>query len=65
MATTHPLREAPGYREPHGRSIEGRNSLAAHQGGPNPPHNGVITTIPDKSITHGVVAGIITCPFYI
>jgi len=65
VVIAHPLRTDPGYRKPHGRAIEGRNSHAALQGDPNPPHNVVFTAMPDKNIAHGVIAGIVKCPFYI
>ena len=37
--------------------------MALHSG-PDPPYSGVIIAMSDKSITLDVVAGIITCPFY-
>ena len=65
ITTPPPLRETPGYRETQRNFIKAGDSQTALQGGLDPSHDGVFTTMPDKSIKHGVLAGIIKSPFYI
>ena len=47
------------------KAIEGCHRKAALQVAPNPLYIGVITPMSDKSITHGIIAGIVKCPFCI
>jgi len=58
VATAH-LWASPGYRNPHGRTLESRRSFAALQGGFYPPYNCVINPMSDKGITYGAIGGAI------
>ena len=63
MVTTHFPAGAPVNRDSNGRSTKGRKSHAALQGGSNPPYDGLLTIMLDESVAHGVIAGIVKCPF--
>jgi len=46
-----------------GRSTKSHRSQLALQGSSSPPYDGVINPMFSKSNTHGVIGGVIKCPF--